>query len=170
MGKNIIHFEKYNKIINTTLYRKKGKVVNVVGLTIESAGPDARLGDICMIYPEAEETAKPIYAEVVGFKDKKTLLMPYDAVDGIGLGCMVENTSAPLTVQVSNSLLGKTLNGLGVPLDGEILDGVGYPVEASPPAPMSRTIIDTVLPLGVKAVDGLITVGTGYLSSRVNLS
>ena len=83
-----IDFEKYNKLADKTFYRKLGKVVNVVGLTIESAGPDSKLGDLCRILPETEG-AKPIMAEVVGFRDKKTLLMPYDSVDGIGLGCVV---------------------------------------------------------------------------------
>ena len=155
-----IDFEKYNKLADKTFYRKLGKVVNVVGLTIESAGPDSKLGDLCRILPEAEG-AKPIMAEVVGFRDKKTLLMPYDSVDGIGLGCVVENTGDPLTVTVSEKLLGKTVNGLGIPIDGDTITGVAYPVEAAPPDPMSRAIIDQVLPLGVKAVDGMITVGKG---------
>lgn len=155
-----IDFEKYNKLADKTFYRKLGKVVNVVGLTIESAGPDSRLGDLCRILPETEG-AKPIMAEVVGFRDKKTLLMPYDSVDGIGLGCVVENTGDPLTVTVSEKLLGKTVNGLGIPIDGDTITGVAYPVEAAPPDPMSRAIIDQVLPLGVKAVDGMITVGKG---------
>lgn len=155
-----IDFEKYNKLADKTFYRKLGKVVNVVGLTIESAGPDSKLGDLCRILPETEG-AKPIMAEVVGFRDKKTLLMPYDSVDGIGLGCMVENTGDPLTVTVSEKLLGKTVNGLGIPIDGDTITGVAYPVEAAPPDPMSRAIIDQVLPLGVKAVDGMITVGKG---------
>lgn len=154
-----VNLEKYIRVAEEPLYKKKGKVVNVVGLTIESAGPDARLGDICEIKPEGVE--RPIMAEVVGFKDKKTLLMPYDSVDGIGLGSIVENTNHPLRVMVSDDLLGMTLDGLGRPLDGSFFDGVPYPVEAPPPAPMSRTIIDEVLPLGVKAVDGLITVGKG---------
>lgn len=154
-----VDLAKYYRLSEEVFYKKKGKVVNVVGLTIESAGPDARLGDICEITPEGGE--KPILAEVVGFKDKKTLLMPYDSVDGIGLGCIVENTGAPLRVSVSEALLGKTLNGLGIPVDGTRFDGVPYLVEAAPPDPMSRKIIDSVLPLGVKAVDGLITVGKG---------
>ncbi len=153
-----ISFEKYNSVIESTFYRKLGKVVNVVGLTIESAGPDAKLGDLCRILPDGEE---PIMAEVVGFKDKKTLLMPYDAVDGIGLGCMVENTGYPLRVTVSDKLLGKALDGLGRPVDGTRIEGASYPVDAAPPDPMTRAIIDQVLPLGVKAVDGLITVGKG---------
>ena len=143
-----------------SFYRKLGKVVNVVGLTIESAGPDSKLGDLCRILPDAEG-ARPIMAEVVGFRDKKTLLMPYDSVDGIGLGCVVENTGDALKVTVNDKLLGKTVNGLGVPIDGEMINGAAYPVEAAPPDPMSRTIIDQVLPLGVKAVDGMITVGKG---------
>lgn len=156
-----IDFEKYKKLEEKTFFRRLGKVVNVVGLTIESAGPDAKLGDICRIYPEGDGESAPIMAEVVGFKDKKTLLMPYEAVDGIGLGCIVENTGYPLRVQVSQKLLGKTLDGLGRPIDAEKIEGASYPVEAAPPDPMSRTIIDQVLPLGVKAVDGLITVGKG---------
>ena len=155
-----INFQKYNRILDQVFYKKLGKVVNVVGLTIESAGPEAKLGDMCVIIPEGDD-AKPIEAEVVGFKDKKTLLMPYDAVDGIGLGCMVENTGSPLAVTVSEDLLGRTLDGLGHPVDNTMIKGVAYPVEATPPDPMSRTIIDEVLPLGVKAVDGLITVGKG---------
>ena len=154
-----VDFAKYNRVLEQPFYRKKGKVVNVVGLTIESAGPDARLGDICEITPEGEE--RPILAEVVGFKDKKTLLMPYDSVDGIALGCIVENTDNPLQVTVSDALLGKTLNGLGIPVDDTRVEGVPYLVEAAPPDPLSRKIIDEVLPLGVKAVDGLITVGKG---------
>ena len=161
MTNKTINVTKYHKVLESTFYRKLGKVVNVVGLTIESAGPDAKLGDICKIIPGGDEDAKPIMAEVVGFKDKKTLLMPYDAVDGISLGSIVENTNEPLTVTVSEELLGKTLDGLGIPLDGTEIRGVRYPIEANAPDPMSRSIIDQVLPLGVKAVDGLMTVGKG---------
>jgi len=158
-----IDVEKYNKVLDATLFKRKGKVVNVVGLTIESAGPDAKLGDMCTIIPESDEERElgPIVAEVVGFKDRKTLLMPYDQTDGIGLGCIVENTGYPLQVAVSDQLLGKTLNGLGVPIDGSTIEGGFISVEAAAPDPLSREMIDTVLPLGVKAVDGLITIGKG---------
>ena len=156
-----INFEKYSKILDQSFIKKKGKIVNVVGLTLESAGPDAKLGDVCYIYPEGED-AKPILAEVVGFKEGKTLLMPYDVTDGIGLGNVVENTGDTLKVLVGPELLGKCLDGLGRPLDGSSLSAVqAYPVESPPPDPMSRVIINEVLPLGVKAVDGLITVGKG---------
>ncbi len=154
-----IDFHKYSKIADDTFFRKKGRVENVVGLTIESAGPEAKLGDLCIIYP-ADEAYAPIVAEVVGFKDRKTLLMPCDKTDGIGLGCIVENTGERLTVPVSDELLGKVLDGLGR-IDGEYIPGIPYPVEAQPPDPMSRKIIADVLPLGVKAIDGLMTVGKG---------
>ena len=154
-----IDFDKYSKIAEDTFFLKMGKVENVVGLTIESAGPEARLGDLCRIYP-ADDTYAPIMAEVVGFKDRKTLLMPCDKTDGIGLGCIVENTGKPLMVPVGDELLGKVLDGLGR-IQGEYMPGIPYPVEAQPPDPMSRKIIDEVLPLGVKAVDGLMTVGKG---------
>ncbi len=156
-----INFNKYHKATEEPLFIKKGKVVNVVGLTIESIGPDAKLGDMCRIIPD-HEGASEIIAEVVGFKDGKTLLMPYDATDGIGNGCIVQNTGEPLTVQVSDDLLGMVLDGLGRPLDkSPIPQGEAYSVEAPAPDPMSRKIISEVLPLGVKAVDGLITVGKG---------
>lgn len=155
-----VDLDKYRKAAEETYFRKLGKVLNVVGLTVESAGPDAKLGDICLIYAKGEE-GSPSMAEVVGFKDKKTILMPYESIEGIGLGSVVQNTGKKLCVQVSDTLLGKTLDGLGRPVNAESTAGVPYSVEAPPPDPMERKIIDEVLPLGVKAVDGLITVGKG---------
>lgn len=156
-----IDFTKYARLTERAYFRRLGKVVNVVGLTIESAGPDARMGDLCRILPEADSGYPPIQAEVVGFKNGRTLLMPYDNVEGIGLGCIVENTGYPLTVTVSDELLGKTLNGLGRPTDGTQIVGAEYPVDQNPPDPMDRAIIDEILSLGVRAVDGLITIGKG---------
>ena len=156
-----IDFTKYARLTERAYFRRLGKVVNVVGLTIESAGPDAKMGDLCRILPEADSGYPPIQAEVVGFKNGRTLLMPYDNVEGIGLGCIVENTGYPLTVTVSDALLGKTLNGLGRPTDGTVITGAEYPVDQNPPDPMDRPIIDQILSLGVRAVDGLITIGKG---------
>lgn len=157
-----INFAKYANLIEDSYFKIRGKVVNVVGLTIETAGPSAKLGDICMVYPSLKDsTAYPALAEVVGFKAGRNLLMPYQDVEGIGPGSIVENTGTPLKVKVDESLLGHTLDGLGNP-DGDFIPtGEEYSVEAKPPDPMSRKIIDEVLPLGVKAVDGLITVGKG---------
>lgn len=155
-----IDYTKYNAVLQQPLYRVKGRVANVVGLTIESKGPQARLGDICVI-SQSQGEGDGVQAEVVGFKEGKVLLMPYDKVEGIGPGSTVENTGHPLTVMVSDDLLGKTLNGLGR-MDEETSQlAKPYAVEAPPPDPMRRKIISDVLPLGVKAVDGLITVGKG---------
>lgn len=154
---------KYLTALNKSYFKKLGKVENVVGLTIESSGPDAKMGDLCKIYTDSQKK-NSILAEVVGFKDKRTLLMPYEDTEGIGLGCIVENMNYPLSVLVGDSLLGKTLDGLGRCVDGfvpELHEAKRYPLEAPPPDPMSRTIISDVLSLGVKAVDGLITVGKG---------
>lgn len=157
-----VDFEKYKSVTGAPLFRVKGKVVNAVGLTIESQGPAAKLGDICLLYPSIKgDAAKPSPAEVVGFKEGKVLLMPYQNVEGIGPGSTVENTGQPLKVQVDEGLLGRVLNGFGQPNEEIPLTGKEYSVEAKPPDPMSRKIISEVLPLGVKAVDGLITVGKG---------
>jgi len=157
-----IEFDKYRSVSTDSLFKVRGKVVNVVGLTIESAGPSAKLGDICMIYPSAANVgSKPALAEVVGFRNGRNLLMPYENVEGIGPGSSVENTGAPLKVRVDDSLLSHMLDGLGRPNEEMVLSGEEYSVEAKPPDPMSRKIISEVLPLGVKAVDGLITVGKG---------
>ena len=156
-----VNFEKYKNAADQNYFVRMGKVVNVVGLTIESAGPDAKLGDLCMIRPSSGEQP-PAMAEVVGFKDRRTLLMPYGIVTGIGAGSIVVNTGEPLKVYTGDALLGQTLDGLGRFPDGSVLEnGTKYSVDAQPPDPMSREIIDEILPLGVRAVDGLITVGKG---------
>ncbi len=151
---------KYMRLIHESFYDKLGKVSKIVGLTIESIGPDAKLNDLCKIY--SADRSQVLYAEVVGFRDSRVLLMPFDDVGGIGPGCIVENTERPLGVKVGPQILGQTLDGLGNPVNGADLGlALEYPVEAAPPDPMDRVIISQVLPLGVKAVDGLLTVGKG---------
>jgi len=157
-----IDFSKYNDILSEKLFKVRGKVVNAVGLTIETAGPGAKLGDLCYVYPSLLSSVKePALAEVVGFKEGKNLLMPYQNVEGIGPGSSVENSGHPLSVCVNDDLLGMTLDGLGRPLDNSQIKGEYYSVEAPAPDPMKRKIISEVMPLGVKAVDGLITIGKG---------
>ncbi len=153
--------DKYRKLTDKNYYRHLGKVVKIVGLTIESVGPNAKLSDLCRIIIDKDNDIF-IMAEVVGFRDKRLLLMPYESVEGLGVGCIVENTGHPLSVSVGDEMLGHTLDGMGRPTDIESLTlKEEYPVDAPPPDPMERVIIDEVLPLGVKAVDGLITVGKG---------
>lgn len=157
----IAEAEKYLQLLDRQYYKSYGKVVKVVGLTIESIGPEARLGDLCRIYPD-KNSEDHVIAEVVGFHDSELILMPIDSVEGVGVGCIVENTGHPLSVLVGDELLGHTLDGIGRLTDGEEeIKGDYYPLENEPPDPMERRIISEVLPLGVKAVDGLITVGKG---------
>ena len=156
-----VNLVKYNAIYEKCYAKKMGKVSKIVGLTIEAIGPEANLNDLCRIVAK-DNPQMEVMAEVVGFKDNRILLMPFESVDGIGPGSIVENTGSVLKVAVSDDILGKTLDGLGRPISGEELVGSAeYPVECTPPDPMSREIISEVLPLGVKAVDGLITVGKG---------
>lgn len=156
-----IHFDRYEALLNRSYVKHLGKVAKVVGLTIESIGPMAKLNDLCLI--RSNSAAGVVKAEVVGFRDDRVLLMPYDNVEGVGLGSWVENTGAPLQVPVSEELLGLTLDGVGEPMNADSLgaDCAHYSVEAAPPDPLSRKIIDEVLTLGVKAVDGLLTIGKG---------
>ncbi|MBP3339017.1 MAG: flagellar protein export ATPase FliI [Lachnospiraceae bacterium] len=158
---SFIDTEKYRNLINNSYAKKLGKVSKIVGLTVESIGPEANLNDVCTIKP-SDPSGQEIMAEVVGFKDNRVLLMPFENVDGIGPGSIVENTGNVLQVEMGGNILGKVLDGLGRPIDGSEINGNEfYSVEAPPPDPMEREIISEVLPLGVKAVDGLITVGKG---------
>ena len=152
---------KYDAVKQKTYFKRLGKVVNVVGLTIESNGPDAKLDDLCRIIVDKDEN-RFVMAEVIGFKDGKTLLMPFETTEGIGSGCIVENMGYPLSVSVGEDMLGLTLDGLGRPIDGSEYIGTDtYRIDAPSPDPLSREIITEPLPLGVKAVDGLITLGKG---------
>ena len=156
-----IDCRKYLALTNETYFDCLGRVTKVVGLTIESVGPDAKLNDLCRIFVDGNRK-QAVMAQVVGFRDKHLLLTPFDSVDGIGIGAVVENTKAPLTIPVGEALLGHTLDGIGRPTDvDELYLSAEYPVDSTPPEPMDREIISDVLPLGVKAVDGLITVGKG---------
>lgn len=153
--------EKYLQLLDRNYHKCFGKVTKVVGLTIESVGPEARLNDLCRIYLD-KERSEFVMAEVVGFHETNLTLMPFDNVEGVGVGCIVENTGHPLSVLVGDEILGHSVDGIGRPTDCEkLLLSHSYSIEAQPPDPMEREIISEVLPLGVKAVDGLITVGKG---------
>lgn len=158
MGLNI-DFEKYNRVLDEPLIRNMGRIENVIGLSIESKGPEAKLGDLCKIFTGSDDEF--IYAEVIGFKDGKTLLSPYQATDGISIGCRVENTNAPLMVTVSDQLLGHVLDSLGNCEELGSIEGPRVEVDAQAISAMDRVVIDEVLSLGVKAVDGLLTIGKG---------
>lgn len=152
--------DKYKTLLYRDFTMHYGKVSKIVGLTVESVGPPCKLNDLCEIISKDGDTK--VNAEVVGFRDNKVLLMPFDSVDGIGLGATVRNTGDVLKVPVGDNLLGMVLDGIGRPMDGSSLVTANtYPIDAVSPDPLKRKLIDEVLPLGVKAVDGLLTIGKG---------
>ncbi|KXG75746.1 flagellar protein export ATPase FliI [Thermotalea metallivorans] len=157
-----LDFSKYRRAIeNANLIRYSGRVSQVIGLTIESNGPAVKLGELCYIYPL--KGSQRIKAEVVGFKDRKVLLMPLGEMDGVGPGSKVVASGEALSVNVGDELLGRILDGLGNPMDGKanIILNKKYPVSNQPPDPLKRKKIQEVLSLGVKAIDGLLTCGIG---------
>ncbi len=155
-----INTDKYNKIFSMDFTEHYGMVTKVVGLTVESVGPPCKLNDMCEITSKNGLTT--VMAEVVGFRDNKVLLMPYDTLDGIGIGSTVKNTGKVLSVKVGDELLGHVFDGLGRPMDGKPVNWVDeYPIDAMSPDPLQRKLISEILPLGVKAVDGLLTLGKG---------
>jgi len=141
--------------------RRIGRVRQTIGLVIESDGPPARIGELCQIRTGHKD--KPIFAEVVGFQHDHLLMMPLGGTDQIQVNNEVVSTGKIMHVAVGSSMLGRVLNGLGQPLDGlGPIDAEGYyPAVTTPPAAMSRRRITDVLPLGIRAIDGLISCGRG---------
>lgn len=157
-----INFENYFNILNKSDFIEYiGKVTKVVGLTIESEGPEVNIGELCEI--KSLKSENKIYAEVVGFRDSSVLLMPLGEMQGIGPGSVVIAVGRYLEVAVGEGLVGRVLDGLGNPLDdkGNITYKEFYPVNETPPHPLMRKRIEEPLSLGVKCIDGLLTIGKG---------
>ncbi|OEC02538.1 ATP synthase [Lysinibacillus sphaericus] len=151
-------------IPNIPTFKKFGRVTRVVGLMIESQGPDSSIGDVCKIHVETSKNGHQIIlAEVVGFKDEIVVLMPYTSLREISIGCLVEGTGAPLEIKVGPELIGKVLDSMGNPIDGTLLPKglMSVPTEQDPPNPLTRPPINERLEVGVKAIDGMLTVGNG---------
>jgi flagellum-specific ATP synthase len=157
-----LDLDKCREVIRRTdRITANGRIKQVIGLTIESAGPAAQIGELCYIH--SDHLATPIGAEVVGFRGDRVLLMPLGEMAGIGPGSEVVASGHPLSVPVGYGLLGRILDGLGRPMDGKgspQTDAI-YSVANSPPSPLSRRRITQHLGLGVRAIDGLLTVGRG---------
>jgi len=143
-------------------YKRYGRVLQVVGLMIESQGPAANIGEVCYIYASSSDQ-QPILSEVVGFNNEKIILMPYSEVTEIGPGCLVEATGKPLTIKVGQGLIGNVVDSLGLKLDHSRLPNglTEYLTERTPPNPMDRPPIEKPIQVGVKAIDSLLTVGRG---------
>ena len=105
--------QKYLQLKSGEYYKCFGKVDKVVGLTIESIGPKAKLNrslhDFCLTRIRRDY----VMSEVVGFKDSHIILMPFDDAEGVGVGCLAEDPGHPLTVAVGDELLGHTVDGIG---------------------------------------------------------
>lgn len=155
--------EKYINVLDrTNCCELKGRVSQAIGLTLEAVGPKLSLGELCYVRTNrGDRTSIP--CEVVGFKDNRILLMPLGPLEGIGPGSDLLACGEELKVQVGPGLIGRVLNGLGEPVDGKgRIDFEGhYPVMNQPPNPLRRKRITEILPVGVRAIDGLITIGKG---------
>lgn len=157
-----MNFQKYHEAVRkTNLIEYKGKVTKVVGLTIESSGPEVNIGELCLV--NTSHHKKNIYAEVVGFRENKVLLMPLGDMSGIGPGSVVTATGSYLKVGVGKNLIGRVIDGMGNPIDGkdDYSPDAYYPVYNDPPHPLFRKRITEPLSLGIKTIDGLLTIGKG---------
>ena len=149
------------QVYNAEPYSLTGKIENIVGMSIEASGGRAAVGDICRIYNG--DSGGQVTAEVVGFKNDHILLMPYSNMNGISAGNFVRNTGAQLTLQVGEFLRGRIINALGQPIDGKgpFEEGTPYCVGGSYINPLQRPPIRERIQFGVKAIDGMITIGKG---------
>ena len=150
------------QVQNAEAYSLTGKIENIVGMSIEASGGRAAVGDICRIYNG--DSGGQVTAEVVGFKNDHILLMPYSDMNGISAGNFVRNTGGQLTLRVGEFLRGRVINALGQPIDGKPPfeeQGQLYCVGGSYINPLQRPPIRERMEFGVKAIDGMITIGKG---------
>lgn len=150
-----------DRVHDTQTLTRYGRIVDIVGLTIEATGPSMAVGDLCYVLPK--DSSRKLAVEVVGFRGDRILLMPLDSIDGVGPGSLLFPTFAPTTVRVGPDLLGRVVNCMGDPLDGGPLPrGVGRaPLMAVPPKPMERRRITEPISTGIRAIDSCVTCGRG---------
>lgn len=159
----VLDHEQLLKVVRETdTIKLNGRVTQVIGLLIESLGPSVFVGEMCYVHPRGR--LKPVKAEVVGFRENKVLLMPLGDMGGVGPGCEVVATGECMQVDVDERLLGRVLDGLGLPMDGK--GAVKQPegrvaIHRAPPNPLARQRIHEPLYVGVKAIDGMLTLGKG---------
>jgi len=155
---------KYTTVLERTdPIKQTGTVQKVLGLLVESLGPQVRIGEVCHILVSSGDKETAVPAEVVGFRDRIVQLMPLDSMEGIEPGAQVVAMGEPLSVPVSDGLLGRVLDSTGHPLDGggSIGPEDWYPVLNKPPDVLTRRKIDSRIVTGVRALDSLIPVGKG---------
>ena len=149
------------QVHNAETYSLTGKIENIVGMSMEASGGHAAVGDICRIYNG--DSGGQITAAAVGFKNDHILLMPYSDMNGISAGNFVRNTGHQLTLRVGEFLRGRIINAMGQPIDGKgpFEGGTSYCVDGSYVNPLQRPPIRERMEFGVKAIDGMITIGKG---------
>ena len=149
------------QVYNAQPYSLTGKIENIVGMSIEATGGKAAVGDICRIYNG--DSGKQVVAEVVGFKNDKILLMPYSEMNGISAGNFVRNTGQQLSLRVGEFLRGRIINAMGEPIDnkGPFEGGTSYCISGTHTNPLARPPIRERMEFGVKAIDGMLTIGKG---------
>jgi len=142
--------------------RRIGRVSRISGLGIEAVGPDALVGEVCEIVPRGD-AREAIRGEVVGLRDGRVVLMPYGAIEGIGLGSEVIARGAMARCPAGPALLGRVLDAFGRPLDGGAPPAAAreQALRAAPLNPMERPPVRDVLETGVRAIDALLTLGRG---------
>ncbi|MCL1808163.1 MAG: FliI/YscN family ATPase [Clostridiales bacterium] len=156
-----MYYRKLADIVKKTEFANRlGKIENVIGMTIEASGVKGGIGDLCII---SDMGKFPVLAEIVGFKDDRVLLMPYDEIRGISVGNYVKNTKRKLGVPVGGFLLGRIINAIGEPIDegAPFVKKPGHFSGSGYTNPLSRPPISERLDFGVKAIDGLLTIGKG---------
>jgi flagellum-specific ATP synthase len=154
--------DKYRQCVDSTCtIQANGKVTNIVGLVIEAKGPLSRLGTVCDIYTKGD--LRKISAEVLGFRNNKVMMMPLEEMRGIGPGCPIVARQQRAVIPVGTGLLGRVIDGLGNPIDnkGPIAVESEYPIYGTPVNPLSRQRITQPLDLGIRAINGLLTLGCG---------
>jgi flagellum-specific ATP synthase len=157
-----LNLDKYSDLLpNAHLTKDSGKVTEVNGMIIKGYLPGASVGSICEITPTGSE--RVFLAEVVGFKDKNVLMMPLSDMRGVALGSKIVLARQIATVKAGDELLGRIVDGLGRPLDqlGELENFKEVPMYSEVRNPLSRRPIRDPLDLGVRALNGTLTVGQG---------
>jgi len=158
---NQIDFEKFHSALrDVNLLDCQGFVVRVAGQAVESIGPSIGLGELCSI---RIRDGRGVMAEVVGFQNDHLILLPLEHIEGISPGDTVTARTTPRHITLSDSILGRVLNGLGEPIDskGPLLGMDKKALDANSPAPLSRERITSHLALGIRSIDGVLTCGKG---------
>lgn len=158
MAIDLSHYSRLIKEASTV--RVRGRVTELTGLVIKAAVPNVRVGEVVIIKGRGRSNVR---AEVVGFQGDEVMLMPLGELSGIGPDSEVIATGRPLSIKVGNGILGRVLNGLGEPMDGRPLpEGLlDWSVDRDCPDPFTRRRVERPLSLGMRCIDGLLTVGEG---------